>query len=408
MSQRALELSVEHAKTREQFGKPIGIYQAVSHRLADGYALTELARSLAYWAAWCVSEDDDEAPLAAAAAKAYAGDVAVTRLRVLDPGARRHRLHLGAPAAPLLQARAVDPGLRRLPGRPARRSRRGGSWLSRSVRHRRVLGIGAASAERLARAGWKVFAGVRAEGAAPDGTTELLLDVTDGDAIARAAETVGDRLDGLVDNAGIALAAPLEYLPLDDLRRQLEVNVVGQLAVIQALMPAIRAARGRIVLVGSIAGTSALPFLGPYAISKFGLEALADSLRLELAPDGIHVAIVRPGTIATPIWSKPQPIADTLPARGARSLRTAAAGDALLRRGARCQGRARRVGRRGDRARAHRREPADALPGRPRRPPPRRRRDPARPRARPRRVPAPARIGQVPVTVPWDSHSAVA
>jgi NAD(P)-dependent dehydrogenase (short-subunit alcohol dehydrogenase family) len=174
-------------------------------------------------------------------------------------------------------------------------------------------GIGAATGERLARNGWQVFAGVRAEGAAPAGTTELLLDVTDGDAIARAAEAVGERLDGLVDNAGIALAAPLEYLPLDELRRQLEVNVVGQLAVIQALMPAIRTARGRIVLVGSIAGTSALPFLGPYAISKFGLEALADSLRVELAPDGIHVSIVRPGTIATPIWTKPQQIADTLP-----------------------------------------------------------------------------------------------
>src|SRR4029077_3559360 len=93
----------------------------------------------------------------------------------------------------------------------------------------------------------------------------------------------------------------------------LEVNVIGQLAVTQALLPAVRAARGRIVLVGSIAGTSALPFLGPYAISKFGLEAMADALRVELAPDGIHVAIVRPGTIATPIWGKPQPIADALP-----------------------------------------------------------------------------------------------
>jgi NAD(P)-dependent dehydrogenase (short-subunit alcohol dehydrogenase family) len=174
-------------------------------------------------------------------------------------------------------------------------------------------GIGAACAERLARKGWKVFAAVRTEGAAPDGTTELILDVTDADAIARARETVGERLDGLVDNAGIALASPLEHLPLDELRRQLEVNVIGQLAVTQALLPAIRAARGRIVLIGSIAGTSALPFLGPYAISKFGLEALADALRVELAPDGIHVSIVRPGTIATPIWTKPQPIADTLP-----------------------------------------------------------------------------------------------
>ncbi|HST26275.1 MAG TPA: SDR family oxidoreductase [Gaiellaceae bacterium] len=173
-------------------------------------------------------------------------------------------------------------------------------------------GIGAACAERLARAGWKVFAGVRAEGAAPAGTTELLLDVTDADAIGRAAAQVGDRLDGLVDNAGIALASPLEHLPLDELRRQLEVNVVGQLAVTQALLPALRAARGRVVIVGSIAGTSALPFLGPYAISKFGLEALADALRLELAPDGIQVSLVRPGTIATPIWSKPQPIADKL------------------------------------------------------------------------------------------------
>jgi NAD(P)-dependent dehydrogenase (short-subunit alcohol dehydrogenase family) len=174
-------------------------------------------------------------------------------------------------------------------------------------------GIGAACAEYLTRAGWTVFAGVREEGAAPAGTTELLLDVTDGAAIEAAATAVGERLDGLVDNAGIAVAAPLEYLPLDELRRQLEVNVVGQLAVAQALLPALRAAKGRIVIVGSIAGTSALPFLGAYAISKFALEAMADSLRLELAPDGIHVSIIRPGTIATPIWTKPQPLADELP-----------------------------------------------------------------------------------------------
>jgi NAD(P)-dependent dehydrogenase (short-subunit alcohol dehydrogenase family) len=173
-------------------------------------------------------------------------------------------------------------------------------------------GIGAACAERLGRAGWHVFAGVRKQGAAPAGTTELLLDVTEAGAIEAAAAAVGDRLDGLVDNAGIAIAAPLEHLPLDELRRQLEVNVVGQLAVTQALLPALRAARGRLVIVGSIAGTSALPFLGPYAISKFALEAMADALRVELAPDGIHVSLIRPGTIATPIWSKPQPVADTL------------------------------------------------------------------------------------------------
>jgi NAD(P)-dependent dehydrogenase (short-subunit alcohol dehydrogenase family) len=177
-------------------------------------------------------------------------------------------------------------------------------------------GIGAACAERLVGAGWRVFAGVRERGAAPTGTTELLLDVTDAGAIEAAAGEVGDRLDGLVDNAGIAIAAPLEHLPLDELRRQLEVNVIGQLAVAQALLPALRAARGRVVIVGSIAGTSALPFLGPYAISKFALEAMADSLRVELAEDGIHVSLIRPGTIATPIWTKPQPIADALPEQG--------------------------------------------------------------------------------------------
>jgi len=195
-------------------------------------------------------------------------------------------------------------------------------------------GIGAACATRLVARGWRVLAGVRRAGDAPAGTEELLIDVTDGDAIAEAATRV-ERLDGLVDNAGIAVASPLEHLPLDELRRQLEVNVIGQLAVIKAFLPALRVARGRIVLMGSIAGKSALPFLGAYAMSKHALEAMADALRVELAPDGIHVSIVEPGTIATPIWTKPQENVNALPPEalsryGARieAFQTAAAGRA--------------------------------------------------------------------------------
>ena len=165
-------------------------------------------------------------------------------------------------------------------------------------------GIGAACARRLSARGWEVYAGVRNPGDAPDETIELILDVTDPPSLSF------DRLDAVVNNAGIAIAAPLEDLPLDELRRQLEVNVVGQLAVTKAVLPALRAARGRVVIVGSIAGRSALPFLGAYAISKFALEAMSDSMRLELAPDGIKVSLVEPGTIATPIWAKPQPLAE--------------------------------------------------------------------------------------------------
>jgi NAD(P)-dependent dehydrogenase (short-subunit alcohol dehydrogenase family) len=173
-------------------------------------------------------------------------------------------------------------------------------------------GIGAACAQRLARNGWRVFAGVRKQGDAPAGTEELLLDVTDADQIRAAAEVVGDELHGLVNNAGIALAAPLESVPIDELRNQLEVNVVGQIAVTQALLPAIRRARGRIVLMGSIAGKSALPFLGPYAASKHALEAIADSLRMELSPFGIAVSLVEPGSILTPIWTRSAARADEL------------------------------------------------------------------------------------------------
>jgi NAD(P)-dependent dehydrogenase (short-subunit alcohol dehydrogenase family) len=146
---------------------------------------------------------------------------------------------------------------------------------------------------------------VRQPGEAPSGTHELILDVTDPDGVARAVAGI-EELDALVDNAGIGIAGPLEVFPADELTRQLDVNVVGQLRVVQALLPALRRRRGRIVVMGSISGRSALPFLGAYAMSKFALEAMADALRVELAPFGIHVAIVEPGTIATPIWTKPQ------------------------------------------------------------------------------------------------------
>jgi NAD(P)-dependent dehydrogenase (short-subunit alcohol dehydrogenase family) len=172
-------------------------------------------------------------------------------------------------------------------------------------------GIGAACALRLASGGWRVFAGVRREGDAPRATEEVVLDVTDAEQVQTAAERIGG-LDALVNNAGIAISMPLEFIPLDELRRQLEVNVIGQVAVTQAFIPHLRRSRGRIVFVSSIAGKSALPFLGPYAASKHALEALADALRIELRPFGIAVSLVEPGTIRTPIWEKSAKVADSL------------------------------------------------------------------------------------------------
>ena len=175
-------------------------------------------------------------------------------------------------------------------------------------------GIGEASAVRLARGGWRVLAGVRKVGDAPGGTEEVLLDVTDPAQVGAVAERV-EELHALVNNAGIAISSPLEAIPLDELRRQLDVNVVGQVAVTQALLPALRRARGRVVFVGSIAGRSALPFLGAYAASKHALEAIADSLRVELSPWRIQVSIVEPGTIATPIWQTAGATAQAILAR---------------------------------------------------------------------------------------------
>jgi NAD(P)-dependent dehydrogenase (short-subunit alcohol dehydrogenase family) len=119
-------------------------------------------------------------------------------------------------------------------------------------------------------------------------------------------------LTGLVNNAGIAVAAPLEFLPIAELRRQLEVNVVGQVAVTQALLPSLRRARGRIVNIGSMSGLLSAPFLGAYGASKFAIEALTDALRVELRPWGLEVVVIEPGGIATPIWDRSLQAADRL------------------------------------------------------------------------------------------------
>ena len=177
-------------------------------------------------------------------------------------------------------------------------------------------GIGAACAIGCAERGMTVLAGVRdlVAGDALQATggkaiIPVQLDVTDGESITNAADVVARHvgqagLYGLVNNAGIAIGSPLELIPLQQLRRQFEVNVVGQIAVTQAVLPLLRRARGRIVNMGSIAGRGTIPMMGPYSASKHALEALTDALRLELYPWGIEVSIIEPGAIATPIWDK--------------------------------------------------------------------------------------------------------
>ena len=170
-------------------------------------------------------------------------------------------------------------------------------------------GIGADAAERLAALGFVVYAGVRDLASAPNAERirPLQLDVTDAAQIAAAAATVaadGIPLAALVGNAGIAVGGPLEDLPLAEFRRQFEVNVFGSLAVAQAFLPHLRRVRGRLVLVGSIAGRLSIPFVAPYSASKFALRAIADAFRVELAPAGIAVALIEPGSVKTPIWAK--------------------------------------------------------------------------------------------------------
>ena len=174
------------------------------------------------------------------------------------------------------------------------------------------------------RRGWRVFAGVRRDEdgrrlreQGSDRLEPILLDVTQPDTITAAADEIaaavgGMGLPALVNNAGVVVPGPLGLVPPSEIRRQFEVNVIGPIALIQALLPLLRLARGRIVGVGSIAGLIAPPYLGAYAASKFALEAMTDVLRVELAPCGIHVALVEPDSVDTPIWSKVDAAADNL------------------------------------------------------------------------------------------------
>jgi NAD(P)-dependent dehydrogenase (short-subunit alcohol dehydrogenase family) len=188
-------------------------------------------------------------------------------------------------------------------------------------------GIGRACAADLVERGFRVVAGVRKQAdadavkaLAPDRIDPLILDVTDAAAITALPERLGDDLVGVVNNAGLSIPGPLEYLPLDAIRHQLEVMLLAPFAITQALIPQLRRSKGRVVMIGSIGGRVALPFIGPYNAAKFGIDGLANSLRRELAPLGVHVALVEPGAIKTEIWDKGvdagQELLDRLPEEG--------------------------------------------------------------------------------------------
>jgi NAD(P)-dependent dehydrogenase (short-subunit alcohol dehydrogenase family) len=177
-------------------------------------------------------------------------------------------------------------------------------------------GMGKACALRLDRAGYVVFAGVRKERdeqmLKQEGSSRLtpvILDVTDGhsiaEAVARISQTVGEAgLVGLVNNAGVAVTVPMEVVPLEELRRQFEINVFGQVVVIQACLPLIRQARGRILNVSSVGGKVTVPFNGTFCASKYALESISDALRMELLPWCLHVIVIEPGSVRTAAGDK--------------------------------------------------------------------------------------------------------
>jgi len=168
-------------------------------------------------------------------------------------------------------------------------------------------GIGLAITEHMSQRGWDVYAGARSASALRDlarlpNVHPIALDVTDRSAIAALPDQLPVGLDGVVNNAGVVVSGPVEGLSLDGLQYQLDVNVVSQIAVTQAVLPKIREARGRVVFISSTSGLSTIPGTGAYSASKYAIESLGDALRIELRPWRIHVSLIEPGPIRTDMW----------------------------------------------------------------------------------------------------------
>ena len=174
---------------------------------------------------------------------------------------------------------------------------------------------------RLARSGWRVYGGVRTDVAAKElaGESELItpveLDVTVPEHLVALDRELPEQLDALVNNAGVAVAGPIETLSRADMDRQFDVNVFGPLALTRAVLPRLRRARGRVVFISSINGRVSFPFTGMYNASKYAIEAVADSLRVELRPFAVQVALIEPGVIDTDPWHEMDQIIDELEAR---------------------------------------------------------------------------------------------
>lgn len=177
-------------------------------------------------------------------------------------------------------------------------------------------GIGRSIATHLANGGWDVVAGVRTERDAEDVAaigpriSGVILDVTNEAQIAEMAESLAPHLDAVVNNAGIVVNGPMETVSSDEWRKQLEVNVIGQLAVTRALLPRLRESRGRVVFISSVNGQLAMPLIGAYSASKFALEAAAHAMRMELRPWGIRVVIVEPAQTDTDMWRTADSLVD--------------------------------------------------------------------------------------------------